>query len=193
MSDHSRAAEPVEQEIPKAERLLLTHFLMRDSPYLAMLILALLGVAYTTYSSEPILLYWAFLAPIYGAICVAVGWRREDAPAQRWRLVWTQGAHWVAVLTAMYLILIPQIRGVVNSNAMGLSLMALLALGAFTSGLHSGAWRICVIGAVMALAIPAVALIERFTLFMFVAVVALFAIGFIFWWLQAEGARDAPS
>ncbi len=192
MSEETGEAKPAtaaaDQIVPKAERILVGRFLRRDSPYIAMLFLALVGVAYASYSGQPILLYWGILAPVFGAICVAVGWRRESDPKQRWRLVWTQASHWVAVVVVMYLILIPQSRGAVSNSAVGLNLMSLLALGTFTSGVHSRAWGSCVVGGALALAIPAIASIEQFTLLIFVIAAVVFGVGVLFWWLMDNHA-----
>jgi hypothetical protein len=52
----------------------LRHFLLREWPYLAMLVLALFGVAYTSVTRTPITLYWFALAPFIGAVCVVTRW-----------------------------------------------------------------------------------------------------------------------
>lgn len=169
------------------------HVLLRDSPYLVMLLMAMLGIAYTSFTGQPIFLYWGILGPVYGAICVATGWRREPTAEARWRLVWTQIFHWAAVVIAMSLIFIPNVRGIVNNNATGLGLLTLLALGTFMAGLHSHAWRVCVVGAVLALAVPAIAWIEQFALLMFVAIVALIGVGVVFWLLQEERAEGSSA
>jgi len=192
MNDGANVADQKhDPSLPKAERVLIGHFLRRESPFVAMLLLAMLGVAYTTYSGQPIILYWGVLGPVFGAICVANGWRRETEPKRRWGLVWTQAAHWAGVVAAMYLVLVPQTHSAVGSNAVGLNLMSLLALGTFTSGLHSRAWSVCAVGAALALAIPAVASIEQFTLLIFVVAAALFGIVLLFWWLQGDQTVEA--
>ena len=158
-----------------------------------MLLMAVLGIAYTSFTGRPIFLYWGILGPIYGAICVAIGWRREPTAKARWQLVWTQIVHWAAVVIAMSLIFIPNVRGIVNNNAMGLSLLTLLALGTFMSGLHSHAWRVCVVGAVLALAVPAIAWIEQFALLMLVVIVVLIGVGVVFWLVREESAEDSSA
>jgi hypothetical protein len=44
------------------------HFLMKEWPYLAMLVFALFGVAYTSVTRRPLTLYWFALAPFIGVI-----------------------------------------------------------------------------------------------------------------------------
>jgi hypothetical protein len=55
---------------PRASRFSLRAFLIRDWPYLAMLALALFGVAYTSIARQSMTHYWIVLAPFYGVICV---------------------------------------------------------------------------------------------------------------------------
>src|SRR6516165_35886 len=40
-------------------------------PYLLILVLALFGIAYTSFSRTPMTLYWIVLAPLIGIICVS--------------------------------------------------------------------------------------------------------------------------
>jgi hypothetical protein len=62
---------------PKASRFSLRAFLIRDWPYLAMLALALFGVAYTSIARQAMTNYWIVLAPFYGVICVITRWARR--------------------------------------------------------------------------------------------------------------------
>ena len=76
-------------------------FVMREWPYLAMLILALFGVAYASVTQRPMTLYWLALAPFIGIFCVITRWRDVQSREMRLRLIWTQALHWGAVLAAM--------------------------------------------------------------------------------------------
>jgi hypothetical protein len=38
------------------------------------LILTILGVAYTSFSKQPIIVYWELLAPVIGLVCIGAGW-----------------------------------------------------------------------------------------------------------------------
>jgi hypothetical protein len=80
----------------------LLHFLMREWPYLAMLVLALFGVAYTSVTRCPMTLYWFALAPFIGFVCVLTRWPAMRDRDQRLNLVWTQVLHWGAVLAAHF-------------------------------------------------------------------------------------------
>jgi hypothetical protein len=68
---------------PDAWRFNPRAFLAREWPYLLMLILALFGVAYTSFSKTPMTMYWIALAPFIGVICVVTRWRDAENREQR--------------------------------------------------------------------------------------------------------------
>jgi hypothetical protein len=167
------------------------HWLLRDLPYAAMLALALGGLVLTSFRSSTTYYYWMALAPIYGLIVVASGWRQLDTGGDRLQLVLTQALHWLAFLGAMWLMFLPQVRGVVNDNATSLALLILLALGTFVAGVHARVWRICLVGVFLALSVPAVAWIQESALLLLVAALLVIAVGFAFWWLwRRESGRS---
>ena len=60
---------------------------VRELPFSLVLILTVLGVAYTSFSKRPIIGYWEILAPIIGLVCVGVGWQSVNDKAGRLRLI----------------------------------------------------------------------------------------------------------
>jgi hypothetical protein len=161
-------------------------FWLRELPYVVVLILTLFGVAYASFSRQSMVGYWEFLAPVIGILCVIIGWPHAHDQAARVRLIWTQAAHWAAFLVAMNLLLLSGVASLLSPDAIGLTILTLLALGTFVAGVHIQAWQICVLGMVMGLGVPAIAWIERSALLLLVAVVALAAVAAALWW----GARD---
>src|SRR5215472_15771693 len=161
-------------------------FLVREWPYLLVLVLAVFGVAYTSFSKTPITTYWIVLAPFIGLICVITRWRDAVNREQRLHLVWTQALHWGAVLVAMHLMFVADVSA--------LAALTVLALGTFTAGVHIAAWRICVVGAVLALGVPAIAWLEQSTLLLLlVAVVVLAAIAPFFWRRKQSAQHPAAT
>ncbi|MFO1079042.1 MAG: hypothetical protein U1E23_00235 [Reyranellaceae bacterium] len=168
----------------ETERGGLGGWLLRDLPYAAMLVFALGGLVLTSFRSTTTYYYWMALAPVYALICVASGWKELETGGERWQLALTQALHWLALLAAMWLMFLPQVRGIENDNATSLSLLVLLGLGTFLAGVHARVWRICIVGAFLALAVPAVAWIQESA--MLLLVVALLAVAVVagFWWLR---------
>lgn len=155
--------------------------LLREVPYLVILALAAGGAGYVSMTRQPIPLYWDVLAVVICAISIGIGWSKFPDKAGRWRLVWTQVLHWGAFLVAMNLIFLPSIQSVLTEDATGLTVLFLLALGAFTSGVHTNAPLMCANGLLMALAVPAIAWLDQSALLitLILAVVVAAAIGVV--------------
>jgi hypothetical protein len=161
-------------------------FWVRELPFSLVLILTLLGVAYTSLLKQPIMVYWELLAPVIGLVCVSSGWSRAIGRTARVQLMVTQALHWTAFLLVMNLILLPSVGEILNANATGLAVLMLLALGTFTAGVHVLSWQICLLGIIMAFCVPAAAWIEASALIVALITIAVFGIGFMLWWLWHE-------
>lgn len=129
-------------------------------PYLGVLVLAMLGVAYTSITGSPLYGYWEFLALAVGAACIFIGWRQTEDKRARKQIVVTQALHWTAFLIAMNIILWPSVNTFLNGPATGLALMLLLALGTFVAGVHVSA-DIAILGVALALTVPAIAWLKK--------------------------------
>ena len=195
MSNSSDPAEPKEPDVTPEEEswattiehgieeirtqsagVLFLDVLKIDLPYIVMLSTAVLGIGIVTFTGQPVAYYWEFLTPVYCAICIYIGWRHTETTHERTRLVWTQILHWAAFLFGMWLIYSPPLRKLIDVNAAGLNLMVLLAVATFVAGVHAAAWQICVVGFILGIFVPAVAIIQRSSLFILVSVLG---IGFV--------------
>jgi hypothetical protein len=161
-------------------------FWIRELPFSLMLILTIIGVAYTSFSKQPIIIYWEILAPIIGLVCVAAGWQGANDNAARMRLIATQALHWLAFLVVMNMLLLSGVQRIFNAGATGLAVFTLLALGTFTAGVHVMSWQVCLLGLIMALGIPAIAWIENSALILVLIVGAVLGIGAVLWWHWRE-------
>jgi hypothetical protein len=149
--------------------------LQQTLPYVAVLTLAVVGVAYTNISHQPLTRYWEFLALATGVFCVVTEWgHAKDRPA-RFRLLWTQALHWVAILVTMNIVLLCGVRQMSPAPAISLVLLTLLALGTFLAGVNFLSLRISFLGLALALAVPAIAWFTKSALFLVLA--AIFVIG----------------
>ena len=157
-------------------------FWIRELPFSLVLILTLLGVAYTSLLKQPIMGYWELLAPVIGLVCVSSGWSSANDRNARIQLIVTQALHWAAFLLVMNMILLPAVQTILNANATGLAVLMLLALGTFTAGVHILSWQICLLGFIMALCVPAAAWIEASALIVSLISFAALAIGVVLWW-----------
>ena len=167
----------IEEIRTQPAEVLFLDVLKIDLPYIVMLSTAVLGIGIVTFTGQPVAYYWEFLTPVYCGICIYVGWRHAQTTHERTRLVWTQLLHWAAFLFGMWLIYSPPLRQLIDVNAAGLNLMVLLAVATFVAGVHAAAWQICVVGVILGLFVPAVAIIQRSSLFIIVSILGLAFIG----------------
>jgi hypothetical protein len=166
------------QSIP--EQNSRTGLLRQKLPYAIVLFLAVAGVAYTSMVGQPPYGYWEFLALMIGGACVVLDWGKTEDGSTRWRLAGLQVLHWLAVLAAMNILLMPSVNGFLNSPATGLALMLVLALGAFTAGIRTS-WDIAFLGLAMALTVPALGWFKHSALVLFLLALVVVAIGLAFW------------
>jgi hypothetical protein len=147
-------------------------FLRSQLPFLVILSLAIIGVAYTNISQRPLVGYWEFLAIMTGLACGITAWGEIDDRDARIRLIWTQMVHWAAVLVAMNVLLLSGVQQLFPATATSLVLLILLALGTFLAGLHLPSIQICFLGFVLVLAVPAISWVKQSALFLVLAAVA---------------------
>ena len=195
MSDTSSdvSSEPRPSSLPPSKLHKLKHvsFWVQELPFTLVLILTLVGVAYTSFSRKPITGYWELLAPLIALICVATGWKSATDRNARTRLIGTQVLHWLAFLVVMNLLLLPSVQRDFSAQSTGIAIFTLLALGTFTAGVHVLSWQVGLLGLIMALGIPAIAWIENTVLISVLAVAVLLGIGVVLWWYFRDGgSRD---
>jgi hypothetical protein len=164
--------------------------LLHEAPYLLLIILGFIGISWTSIARSPATTYWIVLTPIAAIICVFAGWR-HCAPDARLRMVVAQALHWAAVLAAMYVITVSVVHGMLNSDATGLVLLTLLALGLFTAGLSLWSWQICVTSAFLAVAAPVLAWVEEAALVIMLAIGVVLVAGWLYLRMRGGETRKA--
>jgi hypothetical protein len=100
------------------------------------------------------------------------------------RLIWTQVLHWGAVLLAMRLMFVADVNRMMNADASALAALTVLALGTFTAGVHIAAWRICLVGIVLAAGVPAIAWLEQSALLLLLIAIVVIALIAPFFWRE---------
>jgi hypothetical protein len=171
--------EPALEPVP--DRFVSTSALVRNLPYMAALALAIFGVAYSSFSGHAINGYWEFLAVATGLVCIATAWPHAPDRKTRFKLIWTQVAHWVTILVAMNLVLLQGVQQVLPIQATGVVLLLLLGTGTILSGLHLLSLRISFLGVAMALSIPAMTWFKQASLLLLLAGVAVAGLAIAFW------------
>ena len=175
-----------EIETDTADRSDWGSFLRRQLPYISVLGLAIVGVAYTNMAHQPLVGYWEFLALATGVVCVIAEWPKLGDGQAHFRLIWTQSVHWVAVLVAMNIMLLSGVQQFVPAPATSLVLLLLLALGTFLAGLNLSLPPICFLGLALALAVPIVSWLKQSVLFLVLIAVFLVGVAVTLWPKRTE-------
>jgi cytochrome b561 len=97
-------------------------FWLYELPFAIVLVLTIFGVAYTTFSRQPIKAYWEVLVPFIVLVCIGAGWHNASDTAARWRLVVTQALHWLAFVIVINMLLLPTVQRNFSANATGLAI-----------------------------------------------------------------------
>lgn len=170
-------------------------FWMRELPYLVMLGMMLLGVAYTSVSRQNLVGYWEFMAIVVCVAVIATAWSETPERRERLRLVVSQGLHWLSFLVAMNLALLPGVQRLLNPEATGLTVLLLLALGTVTAGISIMSWQIGLIGVIMALSVPAIAWLQQSAIAVVLGLVAaLVGAAVVYsWHRDAQRANGGPA
>jgi hypothetical protein len=158
---------------------------LNDIFYIAMLVLALVGVVFRLPVS-----YWVILMPVFGVITIAEGWKHFPDRKERLGLLYRVALNWCALLLAIYLLSNSGVSGVMNLNATALSMMTLLALGTFVAGVQSRVWQICAVGSVLFLAVPGLGWLDQSPLLLSAATFVIVALGGLAWWV---GQKRTPA
>lgn len=156
----------------------------REFPYLLILVLSAAGVGWVSLTRQPIVRYWDIVAIVVAAVAIIEGWSKAGAGSGRWRLIWTQVLHWTAFLVAMNVIFLPSMQAVLTTDALSLTVLLLLGLGTFVSGVHTLSPLMAANGIFMALCVPGIAWLDRTALVVGLVVVVLAATVALFFWLR---------
>ncbi len=157
--------------------------LIDNFPYAAIIVFGLVGISWTSLSSRPSSTYWVIVTPVIAAICIFAGWRHV-LKGERLGMVVTQVLQWAGALIAMYLLTVSDVQRSLNSNAIGLMLLTVLALGVFVSGLNLRSWKLCVTGAFLAVSVPAIAWLQDAALLLVLVGIALIGLFFVYRYLR---------
>ncbi|MET3968223.1 MULTISPECIES: hypothetical protein [unclassified Bradyrhizobium] len=178
---------------PSPAHTRMTHFLWQQLPYIIALVLAVAGVAYTNASHQPLVGYWEFLALAIGVVCVINKWPEVDGKEARWRLIWTQALHWVAVLVTMNIMLVSGVQQLLPTPATSLVLLTLLALGTFLAGVSLLSPQIAFLGLAMGVTVPAISWLQQSIIFFLLGAVLLIGLGITFWLRQDRSPGSSPT
>jgi hypothetical protein len=153
----------------------------------AMFALAFVGIAASDVSTAS-QTYWSLIAIVFGLICLGLDWVHEPAGTQWWKAALRTALHWFGVLLAIELVYVLIAAGRLTNADTGLMNGTILALGTFTSGVHTN-WRVAVIGVALGIGTAVVGYVEQYLWILFILAIA--ALGAIIAIARMRGRGDA--
>jgi hypothetical protein len=150
---------------------------------IVMVVLAMLGVAFTMAAPAFSRVYWIALVPIYGLLCIGAAFRRGRKGDHLDRsMIWRQLFHWLGIGLALGFDFYISGSGEETRVASGLNALLLLALGCYLAGVHLD-WLFALVGGLLTMILILVAKFEQYEWLVFIvgglAVVAMCA----WWWM----------
>ncbi len=169
------------------QKSVLMRWFQHDIPFIAMLLMALVGVIFRL----PVT-YWGILIPVFAIISGAEGWPNFVTNRERFGFALGITLNWCALMLAMYLLYNDGVMGVLNANATSLAMMILLALGTFVAGVQTRVWQICAVGGALFLAVPALGWLDQSPLLLVAGTLVIIAlVGFV--WFVTQRRLTIPA
>lgn len=179
------SASAIPDSPPKRRKPNFFMWFIQALPFLVLTIGAVVGMAATTITGQPKKLYWSVFTPVAAVVCVLEGWRVAKTAGEYTSALFTQVFQWLAVGVALFLLTMTPARAMMNDDSVGLSLLIVIALSVFTSGVYLRAWRLLVSGAFLAGAVFAVSFIEAYAIVLMGGVLGLLCVlGLVGWLLR---------
>ncbi len=182
---HPYEDERVEPVVEPRTRAGAGGFLLRESPHIAMLVLALVGISFRV----PVT-YWLFMTPAFGIISILSGWPHFSTAEARLRMVCLQVLSWGALFLAIYALYANGTQ-TLDSNAISISMITLLALGTFLAGMHAHAWRTCVVGGILFAIVPVLGWVDKSSINLIIGAVAILAVAAGTWYVVSRATPEA--
>jgi len=167
-----------------AGRSTLGGWVLREAPYIAMLILALVGVLFDMSVG-----YWVILTPIFGLASIIAGWRRFSPEEGRKQIVGNLVLIWFGLILAIVAFYSTGVRTTMQGREQALGIMTLLAFGTFVAGTQVRVWQFCTVGILLYLAVMAMGWMGRSPLVIIASIILVIAAGTFAWWLDWRTRR----
>lgn len=174
-------------EPPRRARKLATDEII----LVALLALSAIGIAVSQISPREAFWYWLAMVPAFGGISLFAGWSRARKQGMTAAgVLRNQLLHWLGLAAVVCLIFLLQVTGRMTGEDAGLVALLALALTTFLAGVHFDA-RYCIVGALLAVAVAAVAVLQEFLWVVVIAAVAVAA--FLVYRSRRGGSADPGS
>ena len=153
---------------------------------------SIIGVGITDFAPAASHWYWLAMVPLFGLACTFVEWDRAKGKGLTpGAIIRNQVLIWMGLIVAVHLVYLLLHAGRLDSENTGLIILLLLSLTVFGSGIYLG-WRLCLVGACLALALVLATYLEEFVwLFMIAVAVGVAAFYYSFKFRSTKTGRRA--
>lgn len=147
--------------------------------FLALVVLALIGVGFTDYSPADAHLYWVFMVLVCAVTSIVSEFMHSRGYSEHTSRVMVQVVHWSACFVAVLITYSLVHTGRLNNADAGLVLLLLLSLSVFLDGVHLGVYAY-LFGTLLAFMTVAMAYVEEFIWMILLASVAVSVLAALF-------------
>jgi len=178
--------------------LLRRLFSLHSIGFYLMILLALIGAAYTFSDADGSRWYWQrLIPPVFGLICIIIQWPDvEPTLKARLLLVGRQVLHWSGVLLTMHLAFMASgssLTDALDDRQVSFLLMQTITLGTFLAGVYLD-WRLCLVAVVLAACAMGMVILQNLAPLLALIGIGVAIIYFIWiWWYGRWQARQAGS
>lgn len=176
--------------------LLRRLFSLHSIGFYLMILLTLVGAAYTFSDTDGSRWYWQrLIPPVFGLICIIIQWPEvEPTLKARLLLVGRQVLHWGGVLLTMHLAFMASgssLTDALDGRQVSFLLMQTTTLGTFLAGVYLD-WRLCLVAVVLAACAMGMVILQNLAPLLALIGIGAAIIYFVWvWWYSRWQARQA--
>ena len=176
--------------------LLRRLFSLHSIGFYLMILLTLVGAAYTSSDADGSRWYWQrLIPPVFGLICIIIQWPEvEPTLKARLLLVGRQVLHWSGVLLTMHLAFMASgssLTDALDDRQVSFLLMQTTTLGTFLAGVYLD-WRLCLVAVVLAACAMGMVILQNLAPLLAMIGIGAAIIYFVWvWWYSRWQARQA--
>lgn len=174
----------VQKEPTTANSGVLASWAFREAPYIAMLVLALVGFLFDMSVG-----YWIILVPVFGLASFIAAWRRFGPDEGRKRIIGNLALSWLGLVLAIIALYFSGVRTTMQGRQPSLGIMTLLAFGTFVAGAQVRVWQFCIVGVLLYLAVTAMGWMGRSPLIIIASIILVIGAITSVWWMDWRTRR----
>lgn len=159
------------------------HFAMEEMVFIPLVLLSLIGIAITSFSTRDGYAYWLLMVLVFGVLSIVVSWLQAKNNASNFSDTIKEGLHWLHTLIIVVASSLLHKSGHLSDIGFNLVILLILALATMLDGMRTG-WQFTLLGFFLAACAIIVAYVEAF-IWVCVGLALLVVIGTFLWGLKA--------